>query len=124
MKPATSRDGWIDEAFTSWATASRRREGPRFSEEPLSLSSAPVVLYPEHPWSRFTPVASYSAGAAFFGGLAALLGDAGRLRSAMGAWYRAYAGELVTTGGLATFLASWAGVDVAPWFDRFVYGRE
>jgi len=124
VKPATSRDGWIDEAFTSWATASRRREGPRFSEEPLSLSSAPVVLYPEHPWSRFTPVASYSAGAAFFGGLAALLGDAGRLRSAMGAWYRAYAGELVTTGGLATFLASWAGVDVAPWFDRFVYGRE
>ena len=123
VKPASARDGWIDEAFTSWATSSRRREGPRFSDEALSLDAPPVLLYPAHPWSRYTPSAAYGQGAALFGGLAALLGDAGRLRSAMGAWYQANVGGLVTTAGLAQFLTSWSGTDVGPWFERFVYGR-
>ena len=42
----------------------------------------------------------------------------------MGAWYRANAGGFVTTDGLAAHLTSWSGVDVAPWFDRYVYGRS
>jgi hypothetical protein len=122
VKPAVASDGWIDEAFTSWATSSRRREGPRFSEEPLDLDAPPVLLYPPHPWSRFTPGESYSDGAALFGALAAVLGGAGPLRSAMASWYRANSGGLVTTAGLQAHLTSWSGTDVGSWFDRFVHG--
>jgi hypothetical protein len=123
VKPATANDGWIDEAWTSWATASRRREGPRFLSEELPLDLDPVTLYPASPWSRHTPVESYSDGARLWGGIAYLLGGPDRLRTAMAAWYRANAGGLVTTDGLFAHLCRWADVDLAPWWDRYVHGR-
>jgi hypothetical protein len=123
VKPARASDGWIDEAITSWATSSRRAEGPRFAEDPLGLDEPPVLLYPPHPWSRYTPTESYRAGARLFAGLAQLIGGASRLRSAMAAWYQANVGQLVTTDGLEQHLTAWSGVDVGPWFRRYVHGE-
>lgn len=123
VKPARASDGWIDEAWTSWATSTRRSEERRFAEVPLGLDEPPVVLYPPHPWSRFTPVESYREGARLFAGLADLLGGAGRLRSAMAAWYQVNAGGQVTTDGLSRHLSGWSGVDVDPWFARYVHGQ-
>jgi len=124
VKPARASDGWIDEAWTTWATAGSRYDGPRFAVEELGLGEDPVVLYPPHPWSRATPVESYREGARLFAGLAHLLGGADRLRSAMAAWYRAHAGGLVSTDGLEAHLGEWAGVDVGPWFRRYVHGES
>ena len=49
---------------------------------------------------------------------------ADRLRSAMADWYRARAGELVTTDGLAGHLHAWSGIDIGPWWARYVHGRD
>ena len=123
VKPARASDGWIDEAYTTWSTASRRSETPRFAAEELGLDEEPVVLYPAHPWSRFTPLDSYTEGARLFAGLAHLMGGADRLRASMADWYRANAGGLVTTDGLAAHLKLWSGIDIGPWWARYVHGR-
>ena len=124
VKPARASDGWIDEAFTTWSTASRRGETARFASEELPLDDDPVTLYPSHPWSRHTPVESYTDGARLFAGLAYLLGGADRLRAAMADWYRANAGGLVTTDGLAAHLKLWSGADIGPLWARYVHGRD
>lgn len=123
VKPARASDGWIDEAFTVWSTASRRSEGARFGVAELGLDAEPVELYPAHPWSRHTAVEAYTKGAELFAGLAHLFGGADRLRSAMADWYRANAGKLVTTDGLGAHLRLWSGVDIDPWWARYVHGR-
>jgi hypothetical protein len=123
VKPACASDGWIDEAWTTWSTTSSRSDLGRFAEIELGLDEEPVLLYPPHPWSRFTPRPSYALGARLWAGLATQLGGADRLRSAMAAWYCAHAGQLVTTDGLETHLAAWSGVDVSPWWNRYVHGR-
>jgi len=82
-----------------------------------------VELYPPHPWARRTPVTAYAGGARLFAGLAGLLGGPDQMRSAMAEWYRAHAGHLVTTDGLAAHLSSWSGKDVGPWWARYVHGR-
>jgi hypothetical protein len=123
IKPARASDGWIDEAWTSWATTTRRAEEGRFAEVDLGLDEPPVLLYPPQPWSRFTPVESYREGARLFAGFAHRLGGAGRLRSAMAAWYQANAGGFVTTAGLERHLRDWADTDLQPWFARYVHGQ-
>jgi hypothetical protein len=105
VKPWRASDGWIDEAWTSWATNSRRREVSRFAVEELSLDEPPVLLYPPEPWSRRTVVESYRDGSRLFAGIAHLLGGAPQLRSAMAAWYRLNAGGFVTTDDLERHLA-------------------
>jgi aminopeptidase N len=122
IKPARAADGWIDEAWTTWAT-SHRPEQPRFSAEPLGLEEPPVELYPQHPWARRTPEEAYTDGPRLFAGLAYLFGGAERLRAAMAEWYQVNAGRLVTTDGLAAHLKSWSGVDISPWWGRYVHGR-
>ncbi len=124
VKPARATDGWIDEAWTTWATASRRAEQPRFASEKLGLDDPPVQLYLHHPWARQTPLAAYTEGARLFAGLAFLLGGPERLRSAMADWYRGNAGRSVTTDGLAAHLTAWSGVDISPWWARYVHGRD
>jgi hypothetical protein len=123
VKPARAADGWIDEAWTSWATSSRRVEQPRFDVEELPLDAPPVELYPQHPWARHTPAAAYTDGARLFAGLAFLFGGADRLRTAMAEWYRANAGRSATTDGLAAHLNAWSGIDIGPWWARYVHGR-
>ncbi len=124
VKPARASDGWIDEAFTVWSTAAHRAEPPRYGAEHLPLDETPVVLYPSHPWSRHTPLESYREGARLFSGIAHLLGGPDRLRAAMADWYRANAGGLVTTDGLGAHLKLWSGIDISPWWARYVHGRE
>lgn len=124
VKPARASDGWIDEAFTTWSTASRRSETPRFHSEELGLDEDPVLLYPAHPWSRHTPIESYSHGARVFAGIAHLLGGPEKLRAAMADWYRSNAGGLVTTDGLQAHLKLWGGIDLGPLWARYVHGRE
>jgi hypothetical protein len=123
VKPARAADGWIDEAWTTWATTSRRAEQPRFQAEELPLDGPPVELYPQHPWARHTPAAAYTDGARLFAGLAFLFGGPDRLRNAMAEWYRANAGRSVTTNGLAAHLHAWSGIDISPWWARYVHGR-
>jgi hypothetical protein len=123
VKPARASDGWIDEAWTSWATMSRRSGLGRFAQIELALDEDPVVLCPPDPWSRYTPIDSYGLGARVFAGIAHQFGGADRLRSAMAAWYRTHAGGFVTTDGLEAHLRDWSGVDITPWWDRYVHGR-
>jgi hypothetical protein len=67
-------------------------------------------------------VESYREGSRLFAGLAFLMGGADRLREAMAGWYRANAGDFVTTDGLERHLTGAAAVDVGPWFRRYVHG--
>lgn len=123
IKPARASDGWIDEAWTSWATNSRRRELGRFAVEELSLEEEPVLLYPPHPWSRHTPIESYKEGSRLFAGIAFLLGGAPQLRSAMADWYGANAGGFITTDDLERHLTERAPGVAALWA-RYVHGHE
>ncbi|HEX6394949.1 MAG TPA: hypothetical protein VFZ97_16055 [Acidimicrobiales bacterium] len=122
VKPARASDGWIDEAWTSWATSSNP-ERPRFVATELGLDDPPVELYPRHPWARHTPRESYTEGYRLFAGLAHLFGGADRLRQAMSEWYRVNAGKSATTDGLAAHLTAWSGIDISPWWARYVHGR-
>jgi hypothetical protein len=123
VKPARASDGWIDEAWTTWSTASGRSEVSRFAAVELGLDEDPVVLYPAHPWARYTPAEAYTHGARLFSGLAYRLGGPELLRAAMADWYRAHAGSLATTDGLAAHLKAWSGIDIGPWWARYVHGR-
>ncbi len=123
IKPARASDGWIDEAWTSWATNSRRRELGRFAVEELGLGEPPVVLYPESEWSRHTPVESYREGSRLFAGVAHLLGGAPQMRQAMAEWYQANKGGFVTTRDLEHHLSE-RNADVPPLFARYVHGKE
>ena len=55
--------------------------------------------------------------------LAFLFGGPDRLRTAMAEWYQANAGRSVTTDGLAAHLHAWSGIDISPWWARYVHGR-
>jgi hypothetical protein len=122
IKPARASDGWIDEAWTSWATASRRREGPRFAVEELTLEEPPILLYPTSEWSRHTPIESYKEGSRLFAGIAFLLGGAPQMREAMATWYQANAGGFVTTDDLEGHLTKRSS-GVPPLFARYVHGK-
>jgi aminopeptidase N len=122
VKPARAADGWIDEAWTTWATSSNP-DRPRFAALELGLDEDPVELYPRDPWARHTPREAYTDGYRLFAGLAHLFGGADRLRLAMSEWYRVNAGRSATTDGLAAHLTAWSGVDVGPWWARYVHGR-
>ncbi len=122
VKPARASDGWIDEAWTSWATNSRRRELGRFAVEELGLEEPPVLLYPPSGWSRHTPIESYKEGSRLFAGIAHVLGGAPQMRAAMAAWYQDHAGGFVTTEGLERHLSQRAD-GVSALFERYVHGR-
>jgi hypothetical protein len=124
IKPASQNDGWIDEAYTTWSTASGRSEGERFAVEALGLDEEPVTLCPGHPWNRRTPTESYRHGARLFAGIAALAGGAGQLRASMARFYATNAGGLVTTQQLEDHLAATISDKVRPLFARYVRGRH
>jgi len=117
VKPASANDGWIDEAITSWVT------GRRLDGVPLALDLAPVVLCPASPWSRFTPREAYSVGAQLFADLAWRT-SVDAVMDALAAYFAANAGGFVATAALEAHLADSLGVDVTPWWDRYVRGRR
>lgn len=124
VKPASARDGWMDEAMATWATASHRATGARFGCQELGLDEAPVQLRPPHPWARHTPREAYPAGARLLAGVAHLSGGAGALRAALAAWHRSYRGRLASSDDLCRHLSDWCGRDLRPWWDRYVDGGE
>ena len=117
VKPATQNDSWIDEGWTVYNT------GPnRFSLDPFDMSDPPVTLSSANPFNRITPNASYTQGSRFFSGLAAAVGLA-NLRSYMSSFYMENRGQLVTTGQLEAYLIGKSGMlEIADYFNRFVYG--
>jgi hypothetical protein len=123
VKPASARDGWVDEAMATWATASQRAAGSRFLVEELGLDEPAATLCPPHPWSRHTPKEAYATGARLLAGVAHMAGGAARLRAALAAWHQAHAGGAASTEDLARHLGSWCGRDLGPWWDRYVYGE-
>jgi hypothetical protein len=42
----------------------------------------------------------------------------------MADWYQANVGDLITTNGLEDHLTEWSGVDLSPWFKRYVHGQD
>ena len=119
VKPASARDGWIDEAFDVWATTERE---PRFRAAPLDADSPAAVLCPPSQWSRHTPREAYTHGAAFFAGLADLMGT-DELVEAMADLYQRRAGAFVSTDDLQHHLCEVSGRDLAPEFAHHVHGR-
>jgi hypothetical protein len=124
VKPASQNDGWIDEAYTTWSTASGRYEGERFAVVKRDLDEPPVTLCPDNTWQRSTPTDSYREGARLFAGVAHLAGGAGQLEQSMAAFYGARAGRFCTTRQLEDHLAATVGDGVKPLFHRYVYGRD
>jgi hypothetical protein len=120
VKPAAARDGWIDEAFDVWCTTERE---PRFRAQPFTDSSTPLAtLCPPSPWSRHTPREAYTQGAAFFAGLADLMG-ADPLTEAMADLYHRRRGGFLSTADLQAHLSQAASRDLTPEFDRYVHGK-
>lgn len=119
VKPASQDDGWIDEAWDTWAAdGGRTRGGPAPPDGP------PVALHTGDPWNRITAGASYGAGSAFFARLAARIG-ADKLSSAMADFYRKNAQRSVTTAALEDHLVRAAHDDeLRKLFARYVHGRE
>jgi hypothetical protein len=125
VKPASARDGWIDEAMATWATSSAAAGGlGRFSTEELGLDEPPVQLCPPHPWARHTPRAAYPEGARLLGGVARMMGGAGAMRAALADWHHRFGGSMATSQDLCAHMSSWCGRDLGPWWDRYVYGQE
>ena len=122
VKPAGARDGWMDEAMATWATASSRATGARFASAELGLDEAPVELRPAHPWARHTPREAYAGGARLLSGVAEMAGGAGRLRAALADWHSRYGGRAATSDDLCRHLSTWCGTDLRPWWDRYVDG--
>jgi len=123
VKPAGARDGWMDEAMATWATASRHAGGSRFGVEELGLDDEPRLLCPPHPWCRSTPREAYEAGNRLLAGVAHMAGGAGQLRSALADWHRRYSGGAASTQDLAAHLSTWCARDLGPWWQRYVHGQ-
>lgn len=116
LKPASQRDGWMDEAWTTYAT------GGGAAIDPFDLSEPTTALAPANPWRRTTPDASYTVGARFFRGLAALFGVA-TLQGYLRDFYAAHLDAPCTTAQLEEFLICRSGmIELADYFDHYVYG--
>jgi len=117
LRPATQNDSWLDEGWTVYNTGANR-----FALTPFDMSEPPVTLSSSNPFNRTTPSAAYSAGSRFFAGLADVLGLA-NLRSYMSSFFKENQGRLVTTRQLEAYLICRSGiVEIADYFERFVYG--
>jgi aminopeptidase N len=121
VKPASARDGWIDEALATWWT-SDHPDHPRQAAMPLALDGEPVVLAPPSPWSRHTPREAYRTGYRLMAGIAHAAGGAARLTDALTTFYRRSAGGFASTDDLHAHLSESLSVDLSPWWDRYVRG--
>ena len=117
VQPATQNDSWIDEAWTRYNTSPNQ-----FEIEPFDMSDPPMTLCSSNAFNRITPSASYLHGHKFFAGLAAVLG-LNDLRSYMSSFYEENLRDLITTTQLEAYLICKSGiVEIADYFELFVYG--
>jgi hypothetical protein len=115
IKPASQADGWWDEGFTTF-----HEEGAQAA--PLDFTRPPVLLCSRDPWQRNTPANAYTDGAAFWRGMAALLGTTS-LAELLAELYTTKRGSPVTTQMIEEFLFAKSGnAGVVDAFHRFVYG--
>lgn len=116
-RPAGQPDGWIDEAWTTY------HDQGGDGAEPFDFTDPPVTLCNRNPWSRVTPGgAAYSAGAAFFDGVASAMG-VGPLKTAMADYYVRNRKRPTTTAALEEYLVARSGrPELVDAFHRFVYG--
>jgi hypothetical protein len=115
MTPACGDDGWLDEGWTTYNVS-----GP--VETPFDLTDAPVTLWQNNPFVRETPNSSYSKGSDFFAGLASELGLS-TLLSYMSGIYNDRLDRRYATPEIEAELIRRSGrLDLARYFDRFVYG--
>ncbi|MCL4800839.1 MAG: hypothetical protein KJ025_14700 [Burkholderiales bacterium] len=116
IKPAAQADGWWDEGFTTF------HDDGADDALPFDFGAAPVLLCSRDPWQRNTPGNSYSDGARFWKGMAAMLGVA-QLNTLMKDLYVAHQGNPVSTAMIEEFLLCKSGnAQVVDAFHRFVYG--
>jgi hypothetical protein len=119
LVPAQGQDGWLDEAWTSYNTASG---GP--SAVPLDMADPAQTLWPNNPWARTTPLASYGDGASVFSGIAADIGIAA-LQNHMASIYQAAETRHVSTPEIEAELIRRSGhMTIADYFERFVFGGD
>ena len=116
VKPALGRDGWWDEAWTTYHDAGGS------SSLPFDYSAAPVELSTRNPWSRATPGGSYQLGKRFFDGVAATVGVAS-LKAMMREFLAAHLDRPVTTEQIEEHLVARSGkASLVDGWNRFVYG--
>lgn len=116
VKPALGRDGWWDEAWTTY------HEAGGASSLPFDFTADPVELSTRNPWSRHTPGGSYGLGKRFFDGVAAAMGAAD-LRALMREFLGGHLDRPATTEQLEEHLVARSGqASIVDGFSRFVYG--
>jgi hypothetical protein len=118
LRPALGRDGWLDEAWTTYHDAGAT------SSLPFDFTEPAVELCTRNPWSRATPGASYGLGKRFFDGLAAIVGVSA-LPALMREFFAAHVDRPVTTEQIEEHLLARSGKPaVVDGFSRFVYGFD
>lgn len=116
VKPAPGRDGWWDEAWTTYHDAGGS------GSLPFDHTEAAVELSTRNPWSRATPGASYGLGKRFFEGVAATVGVP-TLPALMREFLVAHLERPVTTEQIEEHLVARFGkASLVDGFSRFVYG--
>jgi hypothetical protein len=117
LRPLAHRDGWLDEAWTTFAI------DRAYAAEPLPADAPVEMLAPADPWTRrTTSPGAYVTGPRVFATVAAEIGvDA--LRGLLRDFYAQHAEELVTTEEVEHFLVcATEGEVVHASFSRFVHG--
>jgi hypothetical protein len=116
LAPLTARDGWLDEAWTTYAMA-------ELEPELLPADAPPVTLAPADPWTRVTAYpGAYDIGPRVLATIAADIG-VDELHALLREFYLLHPRGQVTTEDLELFLVcATEGETVHDTFARFVYG--
>jgi hypothetical protein len=116
VKPALGRDGWLDEAWTTYHDVGAS------TSLPFDYTAPAVELSTRNPWSRATPGASYGLGKRFFEGVAAAVGVS-TLPALMREFFSTHLDRPVTTEQVEEHLVARSGKPgLVEGFNRFVYG--
>ena len=121
VRPLTQSDGWIDEAWTTYAVDQDNND---VSNEPIGkMMEWPRGVSPDEPWNRLTLIDSYFVGAFVFRWIAASIGHEAMV-GAMADFYQLHAPGPITTAGLERHLhCQTKDPSVREVFHTLVYGR-
>ncbi|MGB9365647.1 MAG: hypothetical protein WCE79_06510 [Xanthobacteraceae bacterium] len=117
VMPANGNAGWVDEGIARWRDFQYPTRQPDPDREPTQLAGF-------SPYRRHTPRNAYTDGSMLFSELDHMFKQGGNgLRPVLAALYQRKKLQQITTEYLKSFLEDQTGRDLAPMFDRFVYGR-